>query len=271
MISSSIPGPTREPLQPCMRPLPPGQSLPLFAAPAAFTALSFHVFRPWLERSGISPLESLLAAITLPTALLFAAALFVFHRLEGWPLTRQAFSERLRFPSLHWRDLVRALVVLVFAILGYGLFTRLGISLIEAGIIPLPGSLPALYDPRTAPTLAMLAQEAGGSLQARWDVVLLYLVMFFFNIAGEELWWRGILLPRQELVHGRHAWLLHGLLWDLFHLFKWWDVIGLLPVCLAVSFSASRFKTNWPGLIAHALFNVAGLLVVAAAAAGMVF
>jgi membrane protease YdiL (CAAX protease family) len=92
-------------------------------------------------------------------------------------------------------------------------------------------------------------------------------VTFFFNIVGEELWWRGLILPRQELSFGRYTWLVHGLLWAAFHAFKWWDVIGLIPVCLLIAGAGQRLKTNWTGLIGHALFNVGGLILVIAAIA----
>jgi membrane protease YdiL (CAAX protease family) len=40
---------------------------------------------------------------------------------------------------------------------------------------------------------------------------------FFFNIVGEELWWRGFILPRQEPVFGRRTWVLQGVLHGFFH------------------------------------------------------
>jgi membrane protease YdiL (CAAX protease family) len=52
----------------------------------------------------------------------------------------------------------------------------------------------------------------------------------------------------------------HGLLWTAFHVFKWWDLIGLLPVCLAIAYVSQRTKNNWPAFIAHFLFNGLGLL-----------
>jgi membrane protease YdiL (CAAX protease family) len=127
-----------------------------------------------------------------------------------------------------------------------------------------------MANPRVGLTRMVLDQMAGGSIAGNWGAVLLYLVAFFFNIAGEELWWRGYLLPRQELVFGKSTWLLHGRLWTAFHAFKWWDIIGLLPVCLAISFSAQRLKNNWPALIAHALFNGMSLLAVIAGVVGLI-
>ena len=36
-------------------------------------------------------------------------------------------------------------------------------------------------------------------MQGRWELVFLFLLVLFFNVVGEELWWRGVILPRQEL------------------------------------------------------------------------
>ena len=111
-------------------------------------------------------------------------------------------------------------------------------------------------------SLEMLVRSAGGTIRGRWDIGALYLVTFGFNILGEEFWWRGIILPRQELAFGRKTWLVHGLLWSVFHIFKWWDILTLVPVCLLVAFSAQRTRSNWGALIGHALMNGASMLVV---------
>jgi membrane protease YdiL (CAAX protease family) len=253
-----------------LRPLAFWPSLLLTALPAGLVAFSFYVFRPFLENAGNSPLESFLASILVATALLFAGALIGYHRVENRPLDWSAFSQRMRFPSLTPKMVLQGLGLFLVLMAGYGLFSRLGLALVQAGLIPVPTTIPALADPRVGLSRPVLEQMAGGSIAGNWDAVLLYLVAFFFNIAGEELWWRGYLLPRQELAFGRSAWLLHGLLWTVFHAFKWWDMIGLLPVCLAISFSAQRLKNNWPALIAHALFNGLSLLAVIAGAAGMI-
>jgi membrane protease YdiL (CAAX protease family) len=94
--------------------------------------------------------------------------------------------------------------------------------------------------------------------------------MLFFNITGEELWWRGYILLRQELSQGCWAWLIHGVLWTLFHAFKWWDLLNLLPVCLLISYAAQRTKNNWIPCIAHYLFNGLGFLVVLLAVLGLI-
>jgi membrane protease YdiL (CAAX protease family) len=61
----------------------------------------------------------------------------------------------------------------------------------------------------------------GIALRGNWGMALVYLAILVLNIVGEEFWWRGYVLPRQELAHGRWAWLVHGILWTLFHAPFW--------------------------------------------------
>jgi membrane protease YdiL (CAAX protease family) len=259
---STQPADLAQPRRPDLRPMPFRLSLLLFFAPALGSVWAFYAFRPWLEHQGYDQLTSLLAAMTIPLALLFAAALIAYHHLDGFPLEAQTFRQRMRFPRLTVRQLLGGLGLGVACLVSYGLFSGISLALINAGLIHLPTNLPILVDPHVTFSPAILNRAAGGVVHGRWDIVALYLVMFFFNIAGEELWWRGYILPRQELVHGRATWLVHGLLWALFHVYKWWDILNLLPVCLLISLVSQRFKTNWPGLIAHALVNGISLLLI---------
>jgi membrane protease YdiL (CAAX protease family) len=205
----------------------------------------------------------------IPMSLIFAAAIVGYHKIEGGPLSWSAFGQRMRFPRLRFKDLALGFGLFVLVTFAYGAAGQVGVALIERGLIPIPNGVPALVDPRISFDLAALDRLAGGSLLGRWELVALYLVMFFFNIVGEELWWRGYILPRQELAHRRLTWLLHGLLWTGFHVYKWWDMIGLLPVCLILSFAAQKTRNNWPVLIAHGLTNGMALILVIAAAAGL--
>jgi membrane protease YdiL (CAAX protease family) len=100
----------------------------------------------------------------------------------------------------------------------------------------------------------------GLSLAGNWWILLVLLVSLVIATFGEEIWWRGYILPRQELVHGNRTWLIHGLLWTAFHIFTPWNLLAILPGSLALSFVAQRLKNTWPAVIAHGLAN--GLLVV---------
>lgn len=92
--------------------------------------------------------------------------------------------------------------------------------------------------------------------QNRLLLFLAWLPMFFFNIMGEELLWRGYLLPRQELSFGRYAWLANGFCWIIFHIpFGARIIFMVLPVFFALPWMAQRTGNTWPGVILHALVN----------------
>ena len=44
-------------------------------------------------------------------------------------------------------------------------------------------------------------------------VFVAWIPLFISNILGEELCWRGYVLPRQEAALGRPAWLSNGIMW----------------------------------------------------------
>jgi membrane protease YdiL (CAAX protease family) len=87
-------------------------------------------------------------------------------------------------------------------------------------------------------------------------------VYIALNVLGEELWWRSYILPRQELCLGKWTWPVHGILWNLFHSFFYWELLMLLPGCLAPSYVAQRSRNTWPGIIAHLANNVPGLILI---------
>jgi membrane protease YdiL (CAAX protease family) len=88
--------------------------------------------------------------------------------------------------------------------------------------------------------------------------------LFVSNILGEELCWRGYVLPRQEARFGRAAWLQNGILWCLFHWsFGWQIMVTLLPITLLLPWIVQRRRNTWVGIIIHAIFNAAGFIVAA--------
>ena len=230
--------------------------------------VSFHSFRPWLEQQGYSALKSYLAAMCVPLALMFAAAMIGYHKVEGHPLTRQAFRSRMRYPRLKAIDFLWGFGIFIVGGICYMALSFVSSSLIDAGVMPLPEGLPALVNPQMSVTLETINQAAGGQIRGQWSLVLLGVVTYFFNIVGEELWWRGYILPRQELAFGRTTWLIHGLMWASFHAFKWWDVLALIPICLIAAYSAQKLKNNWPAFIGHALTNFMMFPVIIASVAG---
>lgn len=72
----------------------------------------------------------------------------------------------------------------------------------------------------------------------------------------------------------RNGYLENGRGWFMaffgyfFHVFKWWDIIALLPVTLAQTFMVYRLKNTTPGLPVHLTFYGMGILGVPAGVLG---
>lgn len=251
-----------------LKPLGWWPSLPYFGIPALILAAASYWFRPWLQSLGASELVSYFVALCVPMALMFFTALVFYKYVEGQPLTRAAFSARMRYPRLRVSDVLWGVGIAVAGVVLSGLFSQVSSWLISVGFIPLPAGLPLLDNPTNAISPELLNQAAGGLLRGQWWLLVLHLVTYFFNVVGEELWWRGIILPRQELAFGRFTWLVHGLLWACHHVFKYWNILSLVPVCLLIAFFSQRRQNNWAALIAHALVNGLVVLLILALVAG---
>lgn len=250
-----------------VRPIPIWASGLMFAVPALVFVVAFHVVRPWLFTLGLTPFESLVVAMTVPMSWLFGAALVGYARVEGRPLEWRALAERFRLPRLTLRAVLAGIGLFAACLVSMAAFSQLGLALLRGGLLPLPSELPPLVDPRVQFSLPALEEFVGGTLSGNWSVAFAFFVMLFFNVVGEELLWRGYLLPRQELTHGRRAWLVHGLMWAGFHSYQWWNMIALLPVCLIIAFASQRLRNNWPALIAHYALNGLAFLMILMAVA----
>ena len=112
----------------------------------------------------------------------------------------------------------------------------------------------------------------GIELAGQWWLIVYYLgVAMLANIVGEELLWRGYILPRQEIVHGRSTWIVHGLLWTAFHAFQITDlgaVLDRLPTMLALAFVCQYTRSTWPGIIGHFVGNSPILILIIAGVLG---
>lgn len=243
-------------------------SLIAFGVPAIALVVAFHAGIPWLVQRGWPDLYAVALALGVPLAGLGISAI-IATRMEGLPWQWDAWVRRLRLRRLDARAWGWTLLTSLVALPAYQGLQRVAALAIEAGWWPLPEALPATFDPRVTIELAGLADALG---VARIDaaVVAVYAALLVANVVGEELWWRGYLLPRQEAAFGARTWWAHGLAWTAFHAFKWWDLLPLLPLTLGLSLLAVRLRSTTAGLAMHAIANglLLPVLIVAALQAG---
>ena len=255
-----------------MKPLGWLGSLIIFAIPTLIVFIAFHLGIPVLEKAGLSSFEALVVTFTVPTALMFVASLVALiyeQSITTFDELRVALRTRMRFPKLTAKSVLYGVVAFLLLVFLGGIAGGISRLLVFADLVPLPESAPLLVDPRTPVNAESISAFVGGQIVGNWGVIILFAIQIFFNIVGEELWWRGYVLPRQELAFGKKAWLVHGLLWWGFHAFKWWDLIGVLPIALMISYVAQRYQNNWIPTITHLLANGIQLLIFAAAVVGL--
>ena len=242
---------------PSIKPLPLGLAILFFAVPSLAITVAFYWGVPVMVERGLSDVPAYLMALMIPLAGCFFAAL-VAYRLEGRPLTWAAFCDRLRLRRMSGKDWLWALGGLLFTFIGFPVTMLIG-SLVGRGLIPMPGYIPAALDPASRSSVeaykALMGSEAIGS----WGLVALVLAVLFFNVIGEELYFRGYILPRQELAHGRRAWMIHFALWTVFHVFQYWQLPYIVMMTLPVSYIAYRQQNTWPGIVIHGLHNIVSM------------
>jgi len=236
-----------------VRPLPLLPALVLFGFPALLEYVAAWHLVPALDRAGFSPLLQF-AAFASPMVLILGAT-FVFYRLEGNPWTWAAFGHRLRLGPVG-RRLWAWSIGLAAANVGLYIGATYGVDAL----------FPAAPFPETVGKLLGDSQVfLGHPLKGAWWLLGAWFLFYLVNVVGEEFWWRGMLLPRQELAHGPRAWAVHGTLWAGFHLgFFPTDFIVLLPAALAYGWVCQRCKSTVPGLVAHGVLNgLAAIRIVA--------
>jgi membrane protease YdiL (CAAX protease family) len=244
--------------------MPLWQAVLYFGLPALLFRVSLYSGTPVLLGWGLTPFEATTVAFTVPAAILVALALG-FYKLDGYPLVWSRIKARFRLLPLRGKDWLWAIAALLVTYLSLGALGSSAQLLIEAipALAP-PDFFPPWLKPGTNFSLDLFADFVAAPIRGNWGVAVLFLVMLFFNIVGEELWWRGYILPRQEKQHGRWTWVIHGVLWWLWHLaFYPWQVFALLPICLALPFVAQRRQNTWVALIIHLQNGVVLFLVLA--------
>ena len=90
-----------------------------------------------------------------------------------------------------------------------------------------------------------------------WPWFAAIVLMGIFNTAlGEELLFRGLLLPRMQGVFGRRDWVANGVLFGLYHLHVPWTIpVNTLDTFL-LSYPAKRYRSALLPIAVHSAQTV---------------
>ena len=73
---------------------------------------------------------------------------------------------------------------------------------------------------------------------------------------GEELLFRGLLLPRMNGAFGRRDWVANGLLFAAYHLHVPWVIPATLLDTFILAYPTKRYRSAWIGIAVHSAQSV---------------
>jgi membrane protease YdiL (CAAX protease family) len=105
---------------------------------------------------------------------------------------------------------------------------------------------------------AFFGSNAGQAfMHGAWGWYGLLLVLFLFNtVLGEELLFRGLLLPRMNGAFGRRDWAANGLLFAAYHLHMPWVIPATLLDTFILAYPTKRYRSAWIGIAVHSAQSV---------------
>jgi membrane protease YdiL (CAAX protease family) len=118
--------------------------------------------------------------------------------------------------------------------------------------------VPAIAAPENRDFANLVESDAGKEfLSGAWGWYALLLVSFLFNtMLGEELLFRGFLLPRMNGVFGRGDWVANGLFFTAYHLHVPWGMAATLLDAFFIAYPSKRYRSAWIGIAVHSAQSV---------------
>lgn len=109
----------------------------------------------------------------------------------------------------------------------------------------------------------MESDERKKALEGAWQVFALFVVLGIFNtIIGEELLFRGLLLPKMRGVFGKGDWVANGILFGLYHLHQPWTIVtSIVDGAFLLALPSTRFRSAYMGIAVHSAQTVFFIVV----------
>jgi membrane protease YdiL (CAAX protease family) len=122
------------------------------------------------------------------------------------------------------------------------------------------GLFPALG----APSYTSIEALADPQFEGQWWILGLTVTSLLFNyLLGEELLFRGVLLPRMRGVFGRWDWVANTVLFGLYHVHKIWAWPSMIASSFGCAWAAGRYRSLWMSVVVHGVEGYFIVLVVA--------
>jgi membrane protease YdiL (CAAX protease family) len=118
--------------------------------------------------------------------------------------------------------------------------------------------IPDFPHPDNRDLAAFLGSDAAQSfLSGNWGWFGVIAVLLLFNtVLGEELLFRGFLLPRMNGAFGRHDWAANGVLFAAYHLHTPWAIPATVLDTFILAYPTKRYRSAWIGIAVHSAQSV---------------
>ncbi len=253
---SAAPVPPAPRLNP--RDLPDSEQYPLWKILAIWAVVTIPMGLSlwWITPTFLVPRMPVpgLGYLALATAGLWwqAVVAFVLLRREVRPFTWEGLRRRLwlhapqspRSGRISWQFLwVGVLVALAY----------LAIAMTEV-LEPLNDALVGAFPALAAPEWGLIENLAVPEVVGQWWLMGLLVLLILGNyLVGEELIFRGILLPKMRGVFGRGDVLANGVLFALYHVHLIWAMPVMLVLDWVYAWIAKRYRSYWMSVVFHGL------------------
>ena len=96
-----------------------------------------------------------------------------------------------------------------------------------------------------------------------WGWFAVIVVSQVFNsVLGEDLLFRGLLLPRMRGVFGRGDFVANGVLFAFYHLHTPWSIPAALGDIVFTAYPTRRFQSVWMSIIVHSAQSVFVIVII---------
>ncbi len=233
-----------------------GMIIWMFAWPALwFMLLAYGVGPLFVSTDKPVPTPVFLGVAFLGNGAELIAALILLRR-EGYQLSIEALRERVRlhWPA-KWKQWCLALTVLIIA----GTLSLLANPL-NKWLAAVPGfTPPAFWPPMSNPVVTITSgADVFPDIRLAGNYLFFFVFLMYgliFNIVGEELYYRGLLLPRMRGVFGQWDWVANGLLFTLKHVYQRWLFPGMVLTSVGYAFAAGPMGSLPLAMLFHWLDN----------------
>ena len=227
------------------------KSLIIFAAAGLLFYVTIKLLVPWL--AGLTGSTEYIVWMFAGSFVLFLPLFittFLLLRADGCKMDFHHISSALNFKRITKNDVKYLVIGMIAAVVLCGL--------IIAGLL-------LFVDSFTVNSLYSVSPIKVSPLRGNqlWFVLFLP-IFFFFNYMGEEVLWRGYILPRQSIAkYGKYAVIINALYHCVFHfVFGWKPLLMMFPIMILMPYIVSKTKNTWTSVIIHFLIGAPSQVMV---------